>query len=236
MSVALATDIDTRVVEAKASSDAIGKLIIEFEPFMQGVTSKYCQQFSFGLRDELYSVVLVAFYEAIQKFEAQKGHFLPFSKQVIHARVIDYMRPIMRNMGRTIAVDYQSTEKQSTDTALYEVSTSKYIDEQVSINVQDEIEQFAFELSSWGISITELSKNTPKHKKLVKSYRDVIKLIYEDKNIVDTIRYKHYYPRKEIQRLTGLSLKKIEHSRTYVLASFIILMGDYEYLSEYVPV
>ena len=79
-----------------------------------------------------------------------------------------------------------------------------------------------------------LVQQSPKHQKLKDMYKSLVNLILEHPDIVQTIQMKRYFPIKTIANISGLPQKKIERARTFILASLIIKMGDYDYLSEYV--
>ena len=58
--------------------------------------------------DDEFSIGLIAFNEAIQKYNSEKGHSLiSFSELLIKRRVIDYIRSQSRNMS--ISIDFSST-------------------------------------------------------------------------------------------------------------------------------
>jgi hypothetical protein len=79
-----------------------------------------------------------------------------------------------------------------------------------------------------------LSKQSPKHKSLLQSYREAVAKIAEIPDILQTIHFKRYFPVKAISKITGLPLKNVERARTFILASLIIKIGDFDYLSGYV--
>ena len=230
-----ATNIDDRAVAAKQSNAKADSLIGDFHPFIQSLASSYSLQYQDVHHDEVQSVIMEAFYEAIQGYDARRGHFFPFARQVIRARTIDHIRSVSKHREQTVPLEENRSSQQSAQSAnLSEVSERQYNDWMEGNLLQDEIAQFEAELETWGITLATLSKQSPKHKKLRDSYRMVIRQIADDPDILHTIQMKRYFPVKAIAQITGLPPKKLERARTFILASLIIKMGDYEYLSEYI--
>jgi hypothetical protein len=79
-----------------------------------------------------------------------------------------------------------------------------------------------------------LVKQSPKHKRVVEEYKYLVEQISKNPDIVQTIKLKHYFPIKKISQISKLPQKKLEYARTFIIASLIIKLGDYDYLSEYV--
>jgi RNA polymerase sigma factor len=232
-----ADGIDDRAVAAKSSKESAESLIADFRPFMQSLATRYSTQYPGDQRDEILSVVMVAFYEAIRSYDIKRGHFFPFAERVIRARIIDFVRAASRYNNRTVALDELGQSQGVTQSGvLGEVARRQYDDLQKENDLRDEIVQFVAELETWGISFEVLSKRSPKHKRLLDTYRTVVRQIIEDPDIIQTIQIKRYFPVKAISEKTGLPPKKLERARIFVLASLIIHLGDYEYLSEYVAI
>lgn len=232
-----AEGIDERAVAAKLSKENAENLIADFRPFMHGLATRYSAQYPGDQRDDILSVVMVAFYEAIQSYDIKRGHFFPFVERVIRARIIDFVRATSRHVNRTVALDELGpSQSMAQSGVLSEVARRQYEDLQKESELHDEIVQFVAELETWGISFDVLSKRSPKHKRLLDTYRTVVRKIIDDPDIIQTIQIKRYFPVKAISEITGLPPKKLERARIFVLASLIIHLGDYEYLSEYVAI
>jgi len=228
-------NINDRAVAAKLSQDEADRLISDFHPFIKGLASQYSRQFDGINTDDLISICMLAFYESIQSYDSEKGHFLPFARRVVRARAIDYARAQGRHRGKTVSLDSSDPEQQSTQSALIAEASEQIHDNERRLSaLQEEIEQFSDELASWGITMESLTRHSPKHKKLRDSYKDVVAKVSINADIITTIVTKRYFPVSAIAKLTGLPTKKLERARIYVIASLIIKLGDYEMLSEYV--
>ncbi len=229
------SNIDTRAAAAKCSNSEAELLIDDFMPFLHACVTQYNMQPDGNRREELLSVAMLAFYEAIKNYDLSKGYFLPFANNVVRKRIIDDIRKVYRHKGTTVSLEDENEECASPQSkAVEELSVRTYDAQNRQKVLAEEIEQFKTELSAWGITMEILSKNSPKHKRVRDTYRKAIARIISDIEIIKTIQIKHYFPVKAVSEVTGLPLKKVERARTFIIASLIIKLGDYDYLSGYI--
>jgi len=227
--------LDERAVVAKQSELETNALIEDFIPFLHGRVAKYSARSNEYMRDDFFSAAMMGFYEAIQSYDAEKGHFFPFANRVVCARIIDSVRKVNLREGKTASLDEDDFEQQSAQsTAIREISLRNYSTERRQQLLAEEIEQFKAELALWGITMDSLVNSSPKHRELRATYRELISKISQNPDIMQTIQLKRYFPIKEIQKMSELPHKKIERARTFILASLIIKTGDYDLLSEYI--
>jgi RNA polymerase sigma factor len=224
--------LDQRVISAKESDSEAKALIEEFMPFLRGRVAKYSARYDEHQREDLLSTAMMAFYEAVQSFDAERGHFFPFANRVVCARIIDQMRKINRHMGKTVSLDEDETEQQSA--AINVISMRNYDAELRQKRLSEEIEMFKSEVAFWGITMEALARGSPKHKELRHTYKEIISSVINCPEIMQTIHLKRYFPIKAIAKITGLPHKKLERARTFILASLVIKTGDYELLTEYI--
>ena len=233
-SVEEAESLDNRVLAAQQSRDEMDQLIKDYMPFINSRVARYSSHTEYDKREELQSVAMMSFYEAVQKYDAEKGHFFPFVNRVVRARIIDSIRRVYRD-DLTVPLDEEDDEQNSSNSSTIDTVSMRFYDiQRRQEQLVDEIEQFKMELSSWGITMETLSQQSPKHRKLLETYKTAITIISQNVDIIQTIQLKCYFPVKAIANLTGLPQKNVERARTFILASLIIKLGDYDYLSEYV--
>src|SRR3972149_8425887 len=100
--------LEERVIKSKNSNNELNTLISDFKPFIASVVQKKIGKYlEYGVDDEL-SVGLSAFMEAVNSFDAKKGTFLSFSRLVINARVIDFLRK--KSKFKTISIDEDASQ------------------------------------------------------------------------------------------------------------------------------
>lgn len=230
--------LDERAAAAKGSEEAMERLIEDFKPFLQSRAVRYSMGNSGDRRDELFSTAMIAFYEAVKNYDIEKGHFFQYAERVVRGRLIDFIRSIYRHEGNVVQLEpmlEEGDDKTPSQSApIIKLSMRSY-DEQIRHEtIVEEIEQFKSELTTWGITMETLSKNSPKHKKLRETYRQIVAQISNSEDIIQTIQIKRYFPVKAVAEMSGLPQKNVERARTYLIASLIVKLGDYELLSEYV--
>ena len=230
-----AVSLDSRAVAAKESRDETEKLIGEFMPFISARAIKYSSRLEKDDHDEILSAAMLGFNEAIRNYDIEKGHFFPFANRVVCDRIIDCARRLGKAKFQTVPLDEKNDEHLSAQSdAISEISLRFYEAQRRQESISEEIEQFKTELMTWGITMDALVKHSPRHKKLRETYCTVVTKICQDYDVMQTIQLKHYFPIKAAAELTGLPQKTLERARIFILASVIIKLGDYDYLSEYV--
>jgi len=235
--ISQSSSMDDRAVKARDSKDGTEGLIEEFKAFINARVARYSVHADAMQRDEMQSTAMLAFYEAIKKYDPAKGHFLPFANMIVCARLIDFNRRISNRTIPTISLDDTGDDEegdQAQSAAVSELSIRIYESERRRESLVEEIEQFKAELSAWGLTLASLVEQSPKHSKLRDEYREAITKISQAPDIMQTIQVKRYFPQKAIGEITGLPQKKLERARNYILASLIIITGDYDALSDYV--
>ena len=227
--------LDERAVIAKKSKYEMEQLIEDFKPFLNARVAKYSLRSDSNQREELFSIAMMAFYESIQKYDITKGHFFSFSNRVVCERIIDCIRSAYKQKMKTVPLEEDDDERSLAQSSVaQEISIHSYNAQRKQEFLVDEIEQFKAELITWGITMDDLTKQSPKHQKLRETYKVAISKICQTPDIIQTIQLKRYFPIKTVAELTGLPKKNLERARSFILASVIISMGDYEYLSDYV--
>lgn len=139
------------------------KFINDYIPFILRVISNAVPNKE-GLRNcDEYSIGLIAFNEAIDKFDSNKSlnafNFFSFAEQIIKRRIIDYIRFVSKR-SKEIPFSYlEEKEKQFDEKYINEPATSKYD----RIELFQEIKSFDDQLRAFGIKLSDLHKYTPKH-------------------------------------------------------------------------
>ncbi|GMQ55794.1 RNA polymerase sigma factor SigI [Vallitalea sediminicola] len=222
--------LDEIVLIAQDNIHMRNTLIEQYKPFIASIIqNKVGRYIEYGIDEEL-SIGLIAFNEAIDKYEKDKGSFLTFSKIVISRRLIDYQRKnskpgnnlILYNDDMSKNIDL--IDKKSID--LYKIKSENELR-------QMEIIEFKKELLTWGLDFAKLIDHSPKHKRTRKLYNKIAILIVSDDELMDYIHSNKRLPIQKIEEKMKIHRKKIERGRIYIIALIIIKMGDYGYLKEY---
>lgn len=220
--------ISITIQQAMADSKKRELFIEAYKPFIAATVSKICGKYKIYGVDEELSIGLMAFDEAISKFDG-RGSFLSFAKLVIKSRLYDYFRyQKRRGEGESLYLE-DGRETQS----IVDKSLDTDIKVQQQFELKDEIESFSRELSRYDITMSELVKASPKHGKKRNAVSEVIKFIRSDPECTEYFKSSGNLPLKIIESKLGISRKLIEPYRKYIIASLVIYFGKYAYLKEY---
>lgn len=227
--------INEKVEKIKNNEDEINKFVEEYKPFIASCTEKVTGRFvKYGEDDEL-SIALLAFVEAVKTFDKNKGSFLPFAKNVIRRRLIDYFRKESRHSSVIPLSSCYSDEEEEKDLSVGQ-SIEKHAIDEISEYRRLELEELKKELSKWDISFFDVANVSPKHKRTKKMCIDIINFLLSNSDLLHKIKSKKYLPISEIEKSTGIPRKKIERLRKYIIAVTIIMSGDYQYIQDYIDI
>jgi len=224
--------LEDRVEKAKNDNNELNILIEEYKPFIastiQKKTGKYVR---YGYDDEL-TIGMMAFKEAIDSYDRNKGKFLSFAKQVISLRMIDFYR---KNKDNNIV--YLSSYEGDEEEGYIDFTASKAIDDYNTKEENEirkmEILEYKKELQEWGIEFSDLVNNSPKQEKVRELYKKIALLIANNDDLYNDLYRTKRLPIKEIQSQTDIHRKKLERGRIYIISLVVVIKGQYEHLNEY---
>jgi len=221
--------LEDRVVKAKNDKDEINKLISEFKPFIAGVAQKKVGKFlSYGVDDEL-SIGLIAFKEAVDSYDGNRGKFLSFAKLVISMRLIDYYRRQSGEKIISLEADDDNSNEVITDIMDGRSMEQYKIDDENEKRILEIIE-YREELQKWGISLEDLVKVSPRKESLRNHYRKVAEVIVENNNILNILLKTKRLPIREIEEIILIHRKKLERGRIYIIAMVIAMLQNFSYI------
>jgi len=211
------------------------KLIDSYKPFIAKTVSSVCKRYIHESDDE-FSIGLIAFNEAIQKYSPEKGSSLiSFSEILIKRRVIDYIRK--QSKHQILSCDagaYTGEDEQNGSAIEDELSIEDYkkkTDEELR---REEIVQFIEVLEQFDLSFNDLLEQSPKHADARKNAMTVAVILAENEELKGILLEKKKLPIKQLESYVSISRKTIERNRKYIIAISLILVGDYVYLKDYI--
>ncbi|MGG3563444.1 RNA polymerase sigma factor SigI [Neobacillus rhizosphaerae] len=213
----------------------LDEIIDAYKPFIAKTVSSVCKRYIYETDDE-FSIGLIAFNEAIEKYSPERGSsLLSFSEVIIKRRVIDYIRKQTKNQHISIDLTNSAQDEETAGTIIVnELSLDDYHkknDEQLR---KDEIIHFQNLLITFDLSFSDLVENSPKH---VDARRNAIlaaKMLVADQELKDFLLEKKRLPIKQLETRVNVSRKTIERNRKYILAIALILSSDYVYMKDYI--
>lgn len=225
--------INKRIIEVKNNNDDINVFIEEYKPFIISTTSKILKRYIDYHNDEEYSIALMAFSEAITNYKEDKGSFLSFAQRLIKLRLIDNYRKESRHKDVNFT-QLALTEDDESEQLINKNSVENHQLEGIDYLRKLEIDEFSKELLEYGISFIDLVKVSPKWGSTRNLYNNLIKESIKSPIIMEALVKKKILHIKELEKITEVPRKKIERARRYMVAVLIILIGDYEYLRDYI--
>lgn len=212
----------------------LNEIIQAYKPFIAKTVSSVCKRYIYETDDE-FSIGLIAFNEAIEKYSSERGSsLLSFSEVLIKRRVIDYIRKQTKNQHISMDLTITAHEDETAGTVIVnELSLEDYkkkTDEQLR---KEEIIHFQQLLNTFDLSFNDLVENSPKHSDARINAIIVAKLLVENKELKAFLYEKKRLPIKQLEKMVNVSRKTIERNRKYIIAIALIFSSDYVYLKDY---
>ncbi|WP_102344982.1 RNA polymerase sigma-I factor [Bacillus sp. Marseille-P3661] len=228
-------DIETKVVHAQNGDQLVREqLIRQYQPFVKKTLSKACRRYISESMDE-FSIGLMAFNEAIDKFDNKQGSkFLTFATVVIKRRIIDFIRKESKH-NHILLAEEEDEEGNSQENYLEQkMSIDSFNAEVESRSRVEEIKEYQRLLSDYDITFKVLTTQCPKHYDARENAKQIAKLVADNIEIRSYLKEKKRLPIKEIELLVSSSRKTIERNRKYIIAMALIYIGEFHALRSYI--
>ncbi|MCQ6279868.1 RNA polymerase sigma factor SigI [Bacillus sp. EB600] len=213
----------------------LNELIASYKPFIAKTVSSVCKRYIHETDDE-FSIGLIAFNEAIEKYLPERGKsLLSFAEVLIRRRVIDYIRKQTKHQH--ISYDFNNTahDDESPGTIIVnELSYEEYKKKTEEEVRKEEIVHFQALLRTFDLSFNDLVDHSPKHADARKNAIMVAKILAENEELQKLLLEKKRLPIKQLEEMVDVSRKTIERNRKYIIAIALILLNDYLYLKDYI--
>lgn len=200
----------------------INDFIEENIPFIVKTTSSFLGRYVCTDNDEEFSVALIAFNEAIERYNEERGNFWSFAKLVIESRLKNHLQKNAR-------LEAASSLEELTEDGIQIHDDNVKVDKTTS-DLRDEIMAFKEELGLFGITFEILVEESPKHK----DTRDrAIKIGYrvsDDEVIIEKVYDKRRLPIRDISRKFEITEKIIKRSKTFILSTAVLFFKKYKNL------
>ena len=239
----MSEEIKRAVLAAKGDEALRNKFIEKHRYYILATACKTIGRYVTESDDE-YSVALIAFNEAIDSYDNDKGEFLSFAAVVIRRRIYDHIRSELRFSGE-VSIDPSALggeiEEDSPDMSLQmEVRRreAELSEQNTSVipggnHIRDEIEAVQELLGRYGFSFFDLTDCSPKAGKTKEACAQAVAYLLRHKELIRKMQQSCTLPAKEILEGTNIARKILERHRKYIIAATEILNGEYPLLAEY---
>ena len=209
-------NLEQRVIAASDDKKLRGELITEYTNFILSATSKVVKR-PVTAADDVFSVGLIAFDEAVVNFKPEKGSFLSFAALVIRNRLTDYLRKEAKHSkslpfssfsmddgeGGELSFDTPDTRHSLTDDAL-------------------EMRFLIHELEHYNIKLEDVYKAMPSYSSTRETCMKAAMYIASCDELYRSLRAKKTLPVKRLVAETGINEKIFERYRKYIIAAVLI--------------
>lgn len=219
----------------QGDTDARDQLIETYMPFVLRVASQKVGRYLNPHTDEEVNVALMAFNEAIDAYNEDRGSFFAFSQTVIQRRLVDYFRKHREEPREVLFSDLQGDNDLSSNAGpLEHKAVSVWTVSQEDEARRQEIDEYQAALHKLGIKWSDLVRSAPKHRD---SRRRAIELgcaVVAHPERQQPLLERGVLPVQALVKEFGVSRRLIERHRRYIIAVAILMSLDLPYLQEYV--
>ena len=208
--------------ENKIKNTDINELIEEYIPFIIKTISKFTNRYVSIENDEEFSIGLVGFYEAVQKYNNDKGPFLPFAQLVITSRLKNYYN---KENKYNLHISMDSMEEEGIN--IKEKLSNPIEDKSELVDEMDELKR---EINIFGFSLEDLVDEAPKHVDTRANALDLSEKVSKDKPLVDFMYTKMRLPIKQISLKYRVTQKVIKGSKKFIITGIIIFYRNFRNL------
>lgn len=200
-------------LDFEKDKEKINLLIEDYQPFILNTISNLKNEYIQVENDEEFSIGLMAFTEAMQRYDQSKGSFLSYAQLVINSRIKTFWKNEQKNKHHSIDE--------------LENSTLNSINSHEEINLKEEISLFEEELKIFGIDFDDLIDNSPKHIDTRERAVDIAVKTSSKEDLVSHLYEKKRLPITKISESFLVSVKIIKKSKLFITATIIAIVNNY---------
>ena len=222
------------VMSAKSNQQALEKLVGQNETAILRCASKITHRYITKSDDE-WSVALLAFTEAVESYDLNRGSFHKFAELVMKRRLIDYIRSQVK-FSPELNVDpvVFDTEPEKEDENLsIKLAVAEQVARQDNNDLKYEIEAADKCFLSYGFTFFDLSECSPHAGKTKRVCAKAVQYIMKNPVLLSDLQASKQLPLKMIENNCKVPRKILERHRKYIIAAVEILHGEYPNLAEY---
>lgn len=201
----------------KIALDNLDKLVEHHMAFLIRTVSHLTGKYVSIENDEEFSIALMAFSEAVSKYEEERGNFLGFAELVIESRLKTHFE---KKKKEAVEVSLEAMQEEGLDFAEEEK-------EEHSDSLHEEILQYREELLLFGLTLEILADHAPKHRDTRKTAVTVAEMASEDEETVEETYQKKKLPIRRVANLAKVTEKIVKGSKEFILAVMIIFVKQF---------
>lgn len=212
----------------KGNAEECERLIESYRSFILRTASHVCKR-QIGWNDDEASISLIAFNEAIGRYDAAHGKsFDNFAHLIIRNRLIDEFRR-RRRVVKTESLLLDDSDE--LDLSLTEIAASMdtYTREMSAAELAEELTRYDEALSEYGIALEKLEEASPDHRDTRMQLIRIAMRFHEQHSLYAQLEKTKRLPISEMVKFSGVSKKTLERNRKYLIALILIYRyGEFE--------
>lgn len=205
------------------------KFIEKNKNFIYIIACKICNKKLDWVNDDELSIALIAFNNACDTYNKDKGNFLSYAKVLIKNALIDFFRKAKNTPYLMFGDENEFIDYVDNKGALIEFEREKENSQKA-----EEIIMFSNKLLEYKLSLNDLVKASPSHNDTRNTLLNIAFKCSKEAYIINYINDKKKLPIKEIILFTGANRKYLEKWRKYILVLILIFSSnEYSYIKSY---
>ena len=222
-------DIISRVYAAKEDISEADALVRQYLPFIKAETAKFLKRPPMEGQDEELGIAMFAFHETVMSYQRSKGAFLPLASTVIRNRLIDHYRKEKRHKG-LLSLNQKIGDEENSPTLLEQMDSGcdNIASLQARHATREEIEDFAKQLSHYGLKLTDIADNCPKQSRTLDACQQVLKYARQNPVLLEQLISTGKLPITALAKGSGVEPKTLERHRKYLFALLLAFTNGFE--------
>lgn len=205
------------------SIEKLNDLVEQHMAFLIRTVSDLTGRYISVEHDDEFSIALSAFAEAVERYQPERGAFLPFARLVVRSRVQTYLKQKNRHREE---ISLEALEEAGEHIAAPENESHD--------DLQDEIHLFQQELSAFGLSLDVLADESPRHQDTRTRAIEIAHRSSQEPQIVRKTYQKKKLPVRAVAKLCAVSEKIVKGSRHFILATMLVFVKPFPILIRWI--
>lgn len=210
----------------EAECENKNEIIKRHLPFIIKTVSEITGRYVTLEQDEV-SIALLAFNEAIDKYEKERGPFLAFAKLVMTSRLLTYLkRENKQSQHASLDELHEAGIELTQDVCQPMVESQSQLKQELNL-LKEQLKPFGFDLEA-------LATDCPKHRDTRQRAITLSRNITEEKSIVQKLYEKYRLPIKLISVTYQVTEKFIKGNKKFIITVVIMFDKNYKTLLQWV--
>lgn len=218
--------LDNVLIDLSSNEDtSVNELIESHLPFIIKSISDVTGRYVSCENDEELSVGMLAFSEAVERYDNEKGHFLSYAKLVISSRIKNYLKGENKHV--------HSSLEELLDNGIE--FKDEYLEQKEDNSILvEQIEELKNEISSFGFTLEDLVNEAPKQQATRENAINLSRKISKEEEFVSFMYLKKRLPIKKIVLRFGVTEKVVKRSKKFIISVVIIIDKNFSALKNWI--